>query len=37
MQQQNFNALMYEEEQRFNMSKKEEVVPRYKLVLPPYY
>jgi hypothetical protein len=29
--------LMYEEEQRFNMSKKEEVVPRYKLVLPPYY
>jgi hypothetical protein len=37
MQQQNFNVLMYEEEQRFNMSKKEEVVSRYKLASPPYY
>jgi hypothetical protein len=37
MQQQNFDALMYEKEQRFNMSKKEEVVPRYKSISLPYY
>ncbi len=29
MQQQNSNVLMYEEKQRFNMSKREEIVPRY--------
>jgi hypothetical protein len=37
MQQQNFNVLMYEEEQKFNKSKKKEVIPRYRSASPPYY
>jgi hypothetical protein len=37
MQLQNFEALIYEEEQKLNKSKMEEVVPRYRLVSPPYY
>ncbi len=37
MQEQNYNALMYEEEQRLNMSKRQEIVPRHKFVSPPYY
>ncbi len=37
MQQHNFNSLIQEEEQRFNISKREEVVPRYKFASPPYY
>jgi hypothetical protein len=28
---------MYEEEHRFNRWEREEVVPRYKFVSPPYY
>jgi len=37
MQQHNFIFLIQEEEQRFNMSKGEEVVPRYKVASPHYY
>jgi len=37
MQQHDFNAPIHGKEQRFNKSKKEEVVPRYKYVSPPYY
>jgi hypothetical protein len=35
--QRNSDALMNEKEQKFNKSKKEEVIPRYKFVSPPYY
>jgi hypothetical protein len=28
---------MYEEKQKFNRLKREEVVPRYKSISPPYY
>jgi hypothetical protein len=35
MQQQNFDALIYEEEQRLNKSEKEEVIPRYKSISLP--
>ncbi len=37
MQQHDFDALIHEEEQRLNMSEREEVVPRYKTTSPPYY
>jgi hypothetical protein len=37
MQQHDFDALIHEEEQRFNMSEREEVVPSYKSTSPPYY
>jgi fructose-bisphosphate aldolase class 1 len=37
MQLQNFEALIYEEEQRLNRSKREKIVPRYILTSPPYY
>jgi len=37
MQQQNFEVLIYEEKYRLNKSKREEVIPRYILVSPPYY
>ncbi len=37
MQQQNFDALMYEKKQRFNRLEREEVVPRYRSASPPYY
>jgi hypothetical protein len=36
MQQHDFDALIYEGKQRFNRSKKEEVVPRYILTSVPY-
>jgi hypothetical protein len=31
------NTLIYEEKNRFNMSERDEVVPRYKSTSPPYY
>jgi hypothetical protein len=37
MQQHDFNVLIHEEEQRLNMSEREEVIPRYKYVSPPCY
>jgi hypothetical protein len=37
MQQYDSNTLIYEEEQRFNMLEREEVVPRYKFISFPYY
>jgi hypothetical protein len=37
MQQHNTDILSQEEEQRLNMSEREEVVPRYKFASPPYY
>jgi len=37
MQQYDSNTLIYEEEQRFNMLEREEVVPRYKFTSFPYY
>jgi hypothetical protein len=37
MQQHDFDALIYEEKQRFNRSKREEVEPRYILTSLPYY
>jgi hypothetical protein len=37
MQQHNFNSLIQEKEERFNMSKWEEVVPKYKFASPHYY
>jgi len=37
MQQHDYNTLIYEEEQIFNMSEREEVVPRYRSTSPPYY
>ncbi len=37
MQQHDFDALIYEEEQRLNRLEREEVVPRYKFASPPYY
>jgi hypothetical protein len=36
-EQHDSNTLIYEEEHRFNMSEREEVVPRYKSTSPPYY
>jgi hypothetical protein len=29
--------LIYEEEHKFNRLKKEEIVPRYRSISPPYY
>jgi hypothetical protein len=37
MQQHDFDALIHEEEHRFNKSKREEVVPRYKSPSLPSY
>jgi hypothetical protein len=37
MQQHNFDVLIHVEEQIFNMSEREEVVPRHIYVSPPYY
>jgi hypothetical protein len=37
MQQHDFNALIQEEQHKFNRSKKEEVVLRYRFASPPYY
>jgi hypothetical protein len=37
MQQQNFNVFMYDEEQKLNKSKREEVMLRYRSTSPPYY
>jgi hypothetical protein len=37
MQQHDSHTLIQEEQRRFNRSKREEVVPRYKNVSPPYY
>ncbi len=37
MQQHNFDTLIQEEEQKFNKSKREEVVPRYESISPFYY
>ncbi len=36
-QQCDYNALIHGEEQILNMSKREEVIPRYKFVSPLYY
>jgi hypothetical protein len=36
-QQCDYNALIHGEEQILNMSKREEVIPRYKFASPPYY
>jgi hypothetical protein len=36
MQQYDYNTLIYEEEQKFNMSKRE-VVPKYIFTSPLYY
>jgi len=35
--QHNFDVLIQEEEQKFNMSKRAEIVPRYRSTSPPYY
>jgi hypothetical protein len=37
MQQHNFNILIQKEEQRFDKSKKEEIIPRYRFTLRPYH
>jgi hypothetical protein len=37
MQQHDSNTLIYEEEQKFNMSEREEVVLRYISTSPLYY
>jgi hypothetical protein len=37
MQQHTFDVLIQEEEERLNMSKREEVVPRYRSISPFYY
>jgi len=37
MQQHNFDTLIQEEKHLFNMSKREEVVRKYKCASPPYY
>jgi hypothetical protein len=37
MQQHDSNILIYEKEQRFNILGREEVVPRYRFISPPYY
>ncbi len=37
MQQHNFDVLIQEEEHRLNRLEKEEMVPRYISVSPPYY
>jgi hypothetical protein len=37
MQQHDSNILIYEKEQRFNMSEKEDVAPRYRSTSPLYY
>jgi len=37
MQQHTFDALIQEEEERFNRLKREEVVPRYKFASLLYY
>jgi hypothetical protein len=37
MQQHDFDALIYEEEYRFNKLEREEVIPRYRSASPPYY
>jgi hypothetical protein len=37
MQQHDFDVLIHEEEHGFNSLKREEVVPRYKSISPPYY
>ncbi len=37
MQQQTFDALIQEEEERLNRLKKEEIVPRCRSTSPPYY
>jgi hypothetical protein len=37
MQQHDYDVLIQEEQQRLNMSKKEEVLLRYKFASPPYY
>jgi hypothetical protein len=37
MQQDDYNTLIYEEKQRFNMSKREEVVPRCRSTSLTYY
>ncbi len=37
MQQHDCNTLIYGEEQKFNMSKREEVVVRYRSTSLPYY
>jgi hypothetical protein len=37
MQQQNFDALIFEKKKKLNKSKKEEVIPKYKYVSLLYY
>ncbi len=37
MQQHNFDTLIRKEEQKFNKSEREEVVPRYGFISPFYY
>ncbi len=37
MHKHDFDDLIHENEQRFNKSKREEVVPRYKFASPLYY
>jgi hypothetical protein len=37
MQQHDSNVLIHKKEHKFNRSKREEVIPRYKLASPPYY
>jgi O-acetylhomoserine/O-acetylserine sulfhydrylase-like pyridoxal-dependent enzyme len=37
MQQHNFNTLIQKEEQRYNKSKKEEIIPRYRSTSHPYH
>jgi len=37
MQQHDFNVIIHGKEQKLDMSKREEIVPRYKSISPPYY
>jgi hypothetical protein len=37
MQQHDFDVLIHVQEQIFNMSEREEVVPRYRSISPTYY
>jgi predicted glycosyltransferase len=37
MQQHDFEALILKEEQKFNKSKREEIVPRFRSTSPFYY
>ncbi len=37
MQQHDFDALIHVKKQRLNMLEREEMVPKYKFVSPPYY